>query len=86
MATSATVLAAPPSKPVIAIVRRPLSRAQVSACTIFGDRPDDETAMSTSPGRDWDCKLVDEDVLVPDVVSDRGEQLHVGAEAQHLRG
>ena len=55
MATSASVLAAPPSKPVSAMVRRPWSRAQVSARTMFGERPEDETAMSTSPGLacDW---------------------------------
>src|SRR5262245_46135858 len=54
MAASATVLAAPPSKPVSAIVRRPCSRAHVSACTMFGERPDDETAMRASPGLDCD--------------------------------
>ena len=38
-----------------AIVRRPLSRAQVSASTMFRERPEDDTAMSTSPGLAWDC-------------------------------
>ena len=76
----------PPSKPVSAMVRRPLSRAQVSARTMLGERPDDETAMRTSPGLDWDCKLIGEDVLVAHVVGDRGEQLDVGAQAQHARG
>ena len=33
---------------------QPRSRAQVSARTIFSERPDEETARSTSPGSDWD--------------------------------
>ena len=32
----------------------PWSRAQVSARTMLGERPDEETARSTSPGPDWD--------------------------------
>ena len=50
---------------------------------MLGERPDDETAMRTSPGSRLGLKLVGEDVLVRHVVGDRGEQLDVGAEAHH---
>ena len=52
---------------------------------MLGEPPDDETATSTSPGAGLGLQLVDEDVLVAGVVRYRGEQLHVRAEAQHLR-
>ena len=45
---------------------------------MFAERPDDETAMSTSPGLGLGLELVDEDVLVADVVGYRGEQFDVG--------
>ena len=53
---------------------------------MFGDRPEDEMAMRTSPGARLRLKLVGEDLLVRQVIGDRGEQLDVGAEAHDARG
>src|SRR5512139_2980145 len=48
---SAAVALRPPEKPVMAMVARPLSRAQASARTMFSELPDEEMVIRTSPGR-----------------------------------
>ena len=48
---SAVVALRPPEKPDMAMVARPLSRAQASARTMFSELPDEEMVISTSPGR-----------------------------------
>ena len=71
---SAAFAEAPPLNPVIAIVRTPLALAQLIAFTMFGDSPDELIVMRTSPGLARDDKLVAENLVVADVVGDRGDQ------------
>ena len=75
------VRASPPLKPVSAIVCRPLSRAQVQGAHDVGRAARRRHGDQHVAGPGLRLQLVREDLLVGQVVGDRGEHLDVRAEA-----
>ena len=82
---SAACAEAPPLNPVMAIVRNPLALAQAIALTMFREFPRrtdrDEHVARSREGRE----LVAENVVIADVVGDRGDQFDGRGQTRNSR-
>ena len=72
-----TPLAPLPVKPIVV---SPPSRAAFNAAITFGERPEVEIAMKTSPGLSQSAHLPFEGALEAVVVADRGQNRTVGGQ------